>query len=172
MFDEVFNKSTDVKKNKSNQERINRWTAGLDMFSFHPTFGIGVGTYPDKYLDYQKDKSVNIQTNYLTENRMNLHNIFLGWLVEGGIITFFSGCTIIVLFFIWLYKEYKKGKSSYIKLLLATYMLSFVFHGMFHDFGQNARVIIPFWIAIAIVSKQMVVQKRKSKQQLEATASL
>jgi len=93
---------------------------------------------------------------------MNLHNIFLGWLVEGGIITFLCGSLMIAVFFAWLYQEYKKGKSSYLKLLLATYMVSFVVHGMFHDFGQNARVIIPFWIAIAIVSKQMSITKKQT----------
>lgn len=160
MFDELLNKSKDFDKNKSNNERINRWVAGLDLFSFNPTFGIGMGTYPDKYLDYKSFESVNIDENYLTSNRMNLHNIFLGWLVEGGMITFMAGLSMIAVFFWWFAGEFKKGKNSYFKILLCLYMISFVVHGLAHDFGQNARVIIPFWIAMALVSKQMAMRKR------------
>lgn len=164
MFDELLNKSKDFDKNKSNNERINRWLAGLDLFGFNPTFGIGMGTYPDKYLDYKSYESVNIDENYLTSNRMNLHNIFLGWLVEGGIITFLAGVSLIIVFFWWFAKEFKQGKNSYFKILLCMYMISFVVHGLAHDFGQNARVIIPFWITMAIVSKQIAMRKRIKEQ--------
>lgn len=165
MIDELFNQSRDTDKNDSNKERINRWTAGLHLFIYNPSFGIGMGTYPDKYLDYQTFADENIVVNYLTENRMNLHNIFLGWLVEGGIITFLSGSGLILLFFWWFYSEWRKGKNMYLKILLFVYMISFIFHGLFHDFSQNARVIIPFWVCLAIVSRQMA-QNKKRKQKI------
>jgi O-antigen ligase len=160
MFDEVFNQSTDTKKNDSNKERINRWRVGLELFFVAPTFGIGMGTYPDKYLDAQTIDMESIDENYLTENRMNLHNIFLGWMVEGGIITFFAGLSMLFYFFWWLTREVYRGKYSFLKILLLLYMTSFVFHGFFHDFTQNARIIIPFWVCMAIVSRQMNFEKK------------
>jgi putative inorganic carbon (hco3(-)) transporter len=169
MLDELFNQSTDTKKNDSNKERINRWKAGVEMFTLNPTFGIGMGTFPDKYLDFLTIDNDNIDENYLTENRMNLHNIFLGWLVEGGIITFFSGLGLILVFFSWFLKDFRKGKYSFLKILILMYMISFIFHGFVHDFSQNARIIIPFWVCLAIVSRQMVFAKPKIQQELIQT---
>jgi putative inorganic carbon (hco3(-)) transporter len=164
MLDELFNQSTDTDKNDSNKERINRWKTGMDMFILNPAFGIGMGTYPDKYLDIQTSGTEDIDENYLTENRMNLHNIFLAWLVEGGLITFISGAGLIVIFFIWLIKDLRKGKFIYLKIFLMLFMISFIFHGLVHDFTQNARIIIPFWVCLAIVSRQM--SQEKARKQL------
>lgn len=164
MFDELFNQSTETDKNDSNKERLNRWGVGLQMFILNPSFGIGMGTFPDKYLDFQTQQSDDIDENYLTENRMNLHNIFLGWLVEGGLITFISGLSLIIIFFGWIIRETKRGKYSFLKIFLLVYMISFIFHGFFHDFTQNARIIIPFWVCMAIVARQMAFRKSVDKQ--------
>ncbi len=166
MMDEVFNQSTNTDKNDSNKERLNRWMIGLELYKSNPVFGVGMGTFPDKYLDFIDSNNKEIKQNLLTENRMNIHNNFLGWLVEGGIITFISGLGLIICFLGWILMELKKGKYSFIKILLLLYMVSFIFHGFFHDFNQNARVIIPFWISLAIISKQM-----KSNRNLISLAS-
>jgi hypothetical protein len=42
-------------------------------------------------------------------------------------------------------------------------MISFIFHGFFHDFTQNARIIIPFWVCMAIVARQMAFRRSVNK---------
>jgi len=164
MLDELINQSRDTENNDSNLERKNRWLAGIDMYSNNPIFGIGMGTFPDKYLTYLSLLAENIEENYLSENRMNLHNIFLAYLVEGGLVTFIFGIGLIFIPLGWLIKDFSNGKKNEIKLFLIVYLLSFIIHGTSHDFSQNARVIIPFWIVAGLVSRQMLLSESKNKE--------
>lgn len=159
--DEIFNQSTDTDKNDSNKERINRLVVGLFMYQLHPSFGIGMGTYPKKYLETVVSRPDLVEEATRTYDLMNSHNIYLSWLTEGGLITFISGLSIILLAMMWLVKDLIKGKSNYLKVLLFIFLISFVIHGFLHDFSQNARVIIPFWICIALVSRQMALNQKR-----------
>ena len=156
--DEIFNQSLDTTKNHSNIERVNRLNAGIYMYQDHPSFGLGMGTFPEKYLDFVNYHPEMIKVAERTYDLMNSHNLFLTWLVEGGLITFLSGVGVVLFALFWLISEYRK-KNSFLKLLLIAYLVGFIFHGFFHDFGQNARIIIPFWVCLAIVSRQLVQRK-------------
>ena len=153
-----FEKTLNTTKNHSNIERVNRLNAGIYMYQDHPSFGLGMGTFPEKYLDFVNYHPEMIKVAERTYDLMNSHNLFLTWLVEGGLITFLSGVGVVLFALFWLISEYRK-KNSFLKLLLIAYLVGFIFHGFFHDFGQNARIIIPFWVCLAIVSRQLVQRK-------------
>lgn len=149
MFNEL-GEMDEYKKNKSNNERVERWKAGLTFFTNNVFTGIGVGTYPDKYLEYIKNNQKENELNELQLRRMNIHNLYLSWLVEGGILLFLVGLSIIS-YVIWKNIEYIRSKKySIFKVALLLFFLSFLFHGLGQDFSQNPRVIIPFWIIISL----------------------
>lgn len=164
LTDELFNQSTDTKKNDSNKERINRLNIGFLMFKLHPSFGVGMGTFPSKYLEMIVSYPELIEEATRTHDTMNSHNIYLTWLAEGGIITFISGFGLILYGIFWLIRDFKRGKNNYLKLVLLMFLLSFTIHGFIHDFGQNARVVIPFWICLAVISKQREQEKTEKKK--------
>ncbi len=164
MFNEL-GEMDEYKKNKSNNERVERWKAGLSFMRNNIFTGIGVGTYPDRYLEYIKDKKKNEELNELQLRRMNIHNLYLSWLVEGGILLFLAGICIIF-YVLWKNLEYIRSKKySMLKIALSLFFLSFLFHGLGQDFSQNPRVIIPFWIIISLYySRNLNENKVKSSK--------
>lgn len=151
----------EVESNNSNLERRNRWKVGVKMMMDRPMAGVGLGTFADKYLETKRNSGIDV--NYLTKIRMNIHNMYLGWLVEGGVYAFITGACILLLIVAGFGIYFSSKKNSYIKLVLFMFFLSFVLHAFAHDFSQDARVIIPFWGALAVLSKMLESTNKKKK---------
>lgn len=145
-------KMDEYKKDKSNNERVERWKAGISFWQNNIFTGIGIGTYPDKYLEFIK--TTHEKLNLLQARRMNIHNLYLSWLVEGGILLFLSGGSIL-LFLLWKIGTYVFSKKySLIKIGTCLFFVSFLFHGLGQDFSQDPRIIIPFWLVASLFSKK------------------
>ncbi|MCP4522350.1 MAG: O-antigen ligase family protein [Cytophagales bacterium] len=163
MFNEI-GAMDKYKKDRSNNERVERWKAGLSFWKENIWTGIGVGTYPDKYLEVIQQQKNKGELNELQLRRMNMHNLYLSWLVEGGLLLALAGLSIIT-YLIWQNIRYIRSKKySLFKIALGLYTLSFLFHGVGQDFSQEPRVIILFWILLAIYPLNRKDNKVKSSK--------
>lgn len=145
-------KMDEYKKDESNNERVERWKAGISFWQSNIFTGIGIGTYPDKYLKFIR--TTHEKLNKLQARRMNIHNLYLSWLVEGGILLFLSGVSIL-LFLVLKMKTYIFSKKySVIKIGICLFFISFLFHGLGQDFSQDPRIIIPFWLVVSLFSSK------------------
>ena len=151
----------EVESNNSNLERRNRWKVGIKMMLDKPMAGVGLGTFADKYLETKRNSGVDV--NYLTKIRMNIHNMYLGWLVEGGVYTFVTGACLFMLIVAGFGIYFSSQKNAHIKLVLFMFFLSFALHAFAHDFNQDARVIIPFWGALAVLSRMLESTNKKKR---------
>lgn len=152
-------------ENTSNIERIIRWKNGIEMFKTNPILGIGPGCFPDHQLKYLAENLV-VDKSTISHFKMNIHNLYLAWLSEGGVVWFMSGIILIIYI---LFNGTKRlgiraGKSKIsivikrtgvIKRLLLIYFLVFIFHGIFQDFNNEPRVIIVFWLAVSLFSTML-----------------
>ena len=62
---------------------MSRWRFGLILYRQAPVVGIGPGTFPDRYLDFVTHMPAH-ERFFTTLRRMNVHNLYLGWLIEAG----------------------------------------------------------------------------------------
>lgn len=171
-----------TEENTSNNERIIRWKNGLKMFKNNPITGIGPGCFPDHQLKYLAEDLV-VDKSEISHFKMNIHNIYLAWMTEGGIIWFLSGIT---LFLFIIYKSLKLLKFQYslklpfikprntgiIKRLLLIYFLTFLLHGIFQDFNNEPRVIILFWIALSLLAQVQSAPNQKIRHDNSVKSSL
>lgn len=148
--------------NHSNVERKNRWIAGLYFFKEFPITGIGVGTFSDYYLSDYYGKGLVEHETVVSAKKMNIHNIYLGWICEGGVLLGIAGL-LVLLFCIkkvfdsvfgyglsmkGIMKAYKRLRIS--KGLMLIFLASFVLHGVVQDFANEPRVIVIFWTGISL----------------------
>lgn len=134
-----------MNKNDSNIERMNRWKAAWEIFLDNPVSGTGLNCFPEEYFVYSRQMQLD-QTN-LSDNRMNTHNLYLGWLSELGIIGFLAGCWILFCFGV---SVWKLRLSNW--LLFATLvMFNFLALGMIEDFILLEKIIPCFWMAFACI---------------------
>lgn len=152
MLFELTEKTQNVEDNSSNLERVNRWKTGLDMYTYRPVLGLGMGTFSDKYLYYLTNNHEIITETELTKLRMNIHNLYLTWLVEGGIFTFISGMILFFIIVRAMLLYFFSRKFSYLKLTIFIFFTAYFIHGLAHDFSQDPRVIILFWSVVALMN--------------------
>lgn len=145
----IYNIQTDA----SNLERINRWSAALDMFYERPMFGWGPGTYQFEYAPFQRTYlRTIISTNFGTLG--NAHSEYLGLMAEAGIIAAIG--YVLVLFFA-LFRGFKLtgtiGDDKLRGLIIACIigLITYVIHGFLNNFLDVDKIAAPFWGFIAII---------------------
>lgn len=74
---------TDVDRDESNKERINRWTAALAMYRDKPLTGFGPGTFESHYGIYQTSLTMT-RISTKQGNKGDAHSEYLGVLAEQG----------------------------------------------------------------------------------------
>lgn len=151
MWDEMWDISnTENRAGKSSAERIYRWVKGWQLWEEQPMTGIGPGTFADRYLEVYKN-STNEYERFLAERKMNIHNLYLSWLFEGGIFVFITGIAII--FFIARTGiRFTINNAQSIHKALTISFLPFIIHGLVQDYWNEPRVIIPFWFGLAVLN--------------------
>lgn len=154
--------------NQSNVERKNRWLAGIYFFQENPIFGIGVGTFSDHYLSHYYGKGLVEKPTVVSSKKMNIHNLYLGWLTEGGIVLGLAG--LLLVFYaiktqaapLFIYGLSWRGIKKYhkrliiIKGLMLIYFCSFFLHAVVQDFANESRVIVIFWACMALLNSYKV----------------
>lgn len=156
---------TNITTDKSNAERINRWSCAIRMFKDRPFWGFGAGTYQFEYLKYQL-KSEMTQISVTSQNNVKhgkggtAHNEFLLSLSETGIL----GALLLLIFFSEITRiaisnilENARERKLNTALLLA--FLSFFIHSFFNNFlDTDKAAFLLFYMAAFIV-----IQNSKSK---------
>lgn len=71
--------------------RVNTWIDGWGYFLKHPIIGNGPGSAAWLYLS---SRSLNLRTGYLA-SAYNAHNVYLGYLIEGGIFSLLGYLVLI-----------------------------------------------------------------------------
>lgn len=140
----------DVQRNVSNLERINRWTAAVNMFMSKPIFGFGVGTYPIHFYEYQNP----LFSTIISDMYAGAHNDYLQYLSEGGIVGLSGWVFLLVSVFIKAFKAIKNSiDEDYSTIVLgATLGIStYLFHALFNGYLEFDKVAVPFWLCIGII---------------------
>ncbi|WP_157887099.1 O-antigen ligase family protein [Hymenobacter sp. PAMC 26628] len=135
--------------NESNAERLNRWKYGLVLYRRTPLVGIGPGTFPDRYLEFAQEVPAN-RRYYTTFRRMNVHNLYLGWLIEAGALGLLTGLLVLGYAVLRQLRRVLHGERSALAVGLALYFVFFLLHSFAQDFWQEPRVIVVFWLAISL----------------------
>ena len=135
--------------NESNAERLNRWKYGLVLYRRTPLVGIGPGTFPDRYLDFVRSVPAH-DRYYTTFRRMNVHNLYLGWLIEAGALGLLTGLLVLGYAVLGQLRRIVHGERSALAVGLALYFVFFLLHSFVQDFWQEPRVIVVFWLALAL----------------------
>lgn len=141
----------------SNQERTNRWKEGMVMLKEAPIVGIGPGYFAERYEQKRVNNELQ-ETTSISHFYMNIHNLYLGLLTEGGLLVGILALSIflsiILSIIIWFFKGLGgKFRITATEVLLTAYFSSFFIHGLVQDFWNEPRVIIPFWIAVYLFSR-------------------
>lgn len=178
-FSGQLESSINISSDASNLERINRWTAAINMFKERPVFGFGPATYAFEYAPYQDlDKMTVISTN--AGNLGNAHSEYLGPLSEMGALglltvlafvatLFYSGITLLINI-----KRYMpEDKQLYILILcIVLAMSTYFFHGLINNYLDTDKASIPVYGAAAVFIAQQFYLNKKIKQKQTEDSSL
>jgi len=132
-------------KNESNIERSNRWKVAKEIFKLHPVTGSGLNTYLEVYFWYKA--RAKIQETNLSCNRMNAHQLYVGWLSDMGIIGFIAGTVLMASFLMQVLRL--RGSAEFVPALLL--FLNFFALGWIEDFTTLEKIMTVFWISLAYV---------------------
>jgi putative inorganic carbon (hco3(-)) transporter len=143
--------TANVTSDASNLERINRWTAALEMFKARPWFGFGPGTYAFEYAPYQHpDNLTIISTNF--GNLGNAHSEYLGPLAETGWIGALSFIMLVITVFytgITLYIRYPEGEMKTLVMGMILALVTYFTHGILNNYLDTDKAAIPVWGVLA-----------------------
>jgi putative inorganic carbon (HCO3(-)) transporter len=145
---------TNLNKDASNLERINRWVCAIRMFKDKPIQGFGPGTYQFKYGEYQTQEYMT-RISTFRGNRGHAHSEYLGTLAEQGIIgllILLASVHIILSTGNRIYYDPKvslKDKALILALMIA--MITVFIHSLFNGFMETDKVAGLVFISCAML---------------------
>lgn len=152
---------TDLERDQSNLERINRWSCAVRMYRERPVFGFGPGTYEKNYGSFQVTSQLT-RISTFDGDRGDAHSEYLTALSEQGLPGFilFVGL-IISLIFTGMRVAYRGSSPEIQTLGLGIFlgMMTYFFHGAVNSFLDLDKAAILFWsfsgmlVALDIYSK-------------------
>ncbi len=158
---------TNLNKDASNMERINRWVCAIRMFNEKPIAGFGPGTYQFYYGEYQtRDYMTHIST--FSGNKGHAHSEYLGALSEQGIPGFIlfiisihlvlNICSKLILSF----NTSQPDKRIVLALLAA--LITFFAHSIFNGFMDTDKIACLVFISFAIIISLDIKYKKMSTE--------
>ncbi|KNF09175.1 lipid A core - O-antigen ligase [Gottschalkia purinilytica] len=132
-------------KDSSTSYRFPLWLATIDMIRDYiiSGIGIGIGAFRAIYPNYMRLGIIAVHS----------HNIYLQILVETGIFGFLSFIAVVINTFRASFISYVKGIDKKFKILaigVASGMCGLLAHGLVENVFFNGRIIITFWVIVAI----------------------
>lgn len=116
--------------------RIMIWRSSFEILRESPFFGIGPGTFQDKYLELQPKFAP-----YLEWAVTQPHNSFLAFYLQAGFIGFCG--FLVILWWFWKY-----GRRKDLMLLFLSY---FLLHSLFDTLYWKNDLAMIFWVMLGIV---------------------
>ena len=152
MLDELTNiHNTDNRAGKSSNERLVRWKKGFELWQQNTLTGIGPGTFADRYQAITKDEKDPFGQQ-LANRKMNSHNIYLSWLVEGGLLVALAGFSLLILLAIKGIQLLRNPSTSSIQKSIIFCFIPLLIHGTVQDYSNEPRISIVFWLGISVLS--------------------
>jgi O-antigen ligase len=139
--------SVTEERNASNLERLNRWSAALEMARTHPWIGVGYGAYPDVYRIYRRKAIVTEQVFY----RMGVHNELLRLLAETGVVGFSAALWLLAVVAAGAWRVYARREDperGLLALAILAGLATYAVHSLFNSYLGVDKVTIPFWFGI------------------------
>jgi O-antigen ligase len=126
-----------LSERSSLESRIIIWSAAGKILGDNIIFGIGPGTFQDKYLEYQK-----YLPPYLEWAVPHPHNLYLAFWLYGGILSLIGFIALIIF---WLKEILIKEKNSLWAISFAI-MLYFLLHGLIDTTYFKNDLASVFWL--------------------------
>jgi O-antigen ligase len=155
---------TDVERNLSNLERINRWVAAINIIKAHPFLGVGYGTYAVQYEHFRERRLETPVSNFSG----SAHNDYLQFWAEAGIPGIVAWIALVCCFVITGVRRYYRIRDPFLRNVLLGCVggvLTYLVHGVFNTFLHFDKVAVPFWVAIAVAV--VILQIAPTKEDVE-----
>ncbi len=160
---------SNISKDDSNNERINRWKCALRMFQQKPLTGYGPGTYMFLYAPFQHSEDrTKISTN--AADLGNAHSEYLGLLADAGLIGSLSFIAILITVMVIGFNLYNRTKNELTKetvLFLLLGLITYYIHAFLNDFLDMDKVASLFWGFIAIIVMFDIKDKTQSSDEIQ-----
>lgn len=153
-------KLKDILSERSSMEsRIMIWKSSLKILEDNWIFGIGSGSFQNKYLEYQKYFPL-----YLDWAVPHPHNLYLAFWLQGGILGFAG---FISLLFLWINKvtlTLKKQKNSTLLAVSLGIIFYILIHGIIDTTYWKNDLSLIFWIVIFSATDHLIQDHSKLGQ--------
>ena len=129
----------------SNSYRIRMWSITWNIIKDHWLVGVGFGHLPFK---------ATFETYIRTMPTYHAHNTYLETMAEMGILGFIVFISFIFVLYKYSIKKLIKGKDRYIKTMTAGVLAglsSVLVHGAVENILYIPRIIMTFWILVALI---------------------
>jgi putative inorganic carbon (HCO3(-)) transporter len=159
-IEEQLKSVTNMKKDVSNAERVNRWLCAFRMFENKPITGYGAGTFQYQYLPFQRSSEMTIisvtsaKVKHLQGFGGTAHSEYLLALSEMGIL---GGGAIFLMIFVVIrsgmnvYYTAKDKVTSISAMLVTLAMVTYFVHGFFNNFLTTDKAGFLFWTGCALI---------------------
>jgi putative inorganic carbon (hco3(-)) transporter len=144
----------DTKTDDSNKERINRWTAAINMAKEKPVMGHGPGTYAMLYAPYQESRQLTIIST-MHGDQGTTHNEYLLAASEMGVL---GAIIIFGLFLATLIRGIKgffQAPNAQQRLLYAAAicgLTTYYVHSIFNNLLDQEKMAIPMYAMMAMIT--------------------
>jgi len=142
-----------TKRNMSNQERLNRWDAAIQMMLARPITGFGPGTYVEQYAPYQQSRlHTPISTNQGTLG--GAHSEPLSAAADMGIPGLLLICLMYSIAVVGGTRAYLREADSIRRALYLCALgalVSYIPHALLNNFTDQDKVAAPIYLAFALL---------------------
>jgi len=149
-----FESATNVTRDASNLERLNRWICAYRMFKERPLVGFGPGTYQFEYANFQtRDNKTYISTD--NGDKGNAHSEYFMYLSETGMpgLIIFLGLVFYTIYLgLKLYYTSQSRQMKSIALAAVLGILTFFTHGIFNSFIDQDKIASLVFSSMAILT--------------------
>ncbi len=141
----------------STRERLNRYSCAWRMFTDRPLTGFGAGTYPEKYLAYQRTEemtriSVTDAGPHQPGRGGSAHSEYFLALAELGFPGALCWFLLAGLMILSVFKYPLNTPASNAALALTTFMV----HAFFNNFMHTDKIAVLVWLLMAIIAQNPV----------------
>ena len=159
----IMNRLTSIgnTEDSSTSYRISIWKGAINMIKdyWYRPIGQGTAAFNSIYPLY----------SYNGVGAEHTHNLFLQLLIETGIVGFITFIGLIFKFYQYLFSGLKICKDRILSVRLIAFvsgMTGFIIQSLFDNTWYNNRIILIFWmfIALAIVTRNFIERKASMKE--------
>ncbi|MFA6492785.1 MAG: O-antigen ligase family protein [Patescibacteria group bacterium] len=130
----------------SNNLRWQIWQTSVELGSYHPILGVGLGNFQNAFGEMTKDRG-NFP-EYITPMALTPHNIFLMFWLSLGILGLLGFFWLLVLFFRQAFQKINSNKTACVILAV---MSSIILYGLIESSIWKNDLSIIFWVMWGLI---------------------